>query len=515
VIGKGFFYGAFIFFNLQVNQIRTGGRPILMRKFIVLWSRLLALLTILFLFIFRPLGSNQTEQLARDIHSVVWQACLLADNKSEVCRRRGVQLQSADALDQAMIFYNKAIQLSPDLPRNYFSIADGYYLTGQYLRGMEQYEHGLILNQKKAIETGLDSLKIRFLDIGFTSTIGHISHLDPFVKLMLLGRLSPYKRILVTNVIANPCYLNYWKRYLPIIILDSDQMQDFQSFAEPLLEHLSMWQLSDKFENLYACISLSEQLWSAEKRPPLLCLSDSDQARGRDALESMGVPRDAWFVCLHVRENEIRITRNGADADIHTYLMALESITTRGGWVIRMGNPSMSPLPTMSHVIDYANSRFRTDWMDVFLWASCRFFIGTASGPLSVPPTFGVPVLYTNAPALGIAISMSNSICIPKLYWSERENRILTFAEMFSSPSGWTVSSDFSRIGLKQLDNTPEEINDAVLEMFTILGGNNSMSDEDILLQENFSKIRKKFGALSNLSIASCFLRKHKILLDT
>jgi len=489
-----------------------------MRKIIILWSWFLTSLSTVLLFIFRPLGSIQIRRLASDINSVVWQAYLLADNKSEVYRKRGFEFEKGDALDQAMICYNKAVRLRPDLPQNYFSLAIGYYLTGQYLVGMEKYEHGLILNQTRSIETGMDSLKIRFLDIAFTKNIGHISLLDPYVKLMLLGRLSPDKRIIVTssNLIANPCYLNYWKRYLPIIILDSYQMQGFQSFAEPLLEHLMVWQLSDKFEHLFACMSLSERLWSAEKRPPLLCLSDSDQARGRDALESMGVPRDAWFVCLHVRENENRISRKGPDSDICNYLMAIESITARGGWVIRMGNPSMTPLPTMPKVIDYVHSKYRTDWMDVFLWASCCFFIGTASGPLSVPPTFGVPVLYTNAPALGIVPSMSNnSMFIPKLYWSERENRLLTFTEMLSSPAGWSVSSDFSKLGLKQLDNTPEELNDAVLEMFTRVEGNNILNNEDILLHEKFSKIRKKIEYFNDLPIASSFLRKHKILLET
>ncbi len=483
----------------------------------MLWSWFLTLLSTVLLSIFRPFGSKPVRRLADDINSVVWQAYLSADNKSEVYRKRGFQLESADDLDQAMNCYNKAIRLRPDLPQNYFSLGIGYYLTGQYLVGMEKYEHGLILNQTRSIETGMDSLKIRFLEIAFTKNIGHISLLGPFVKLMLLGRLSPYKRIIVTssNLIANPCYLNYWKRYLPIIILDSYQMQGFQSFAEPLLEHLMVWQLSDRFEHVFACICLSEQLWSAEKRPPLLCLSDSDEVRGRDALESMGVPRDAWFVCLHVRENETHIARKGSDADISTYLMAIESITKCGGWVIRMGNPSMTPLPTMPKVIDYVHSKYRTDWMDVFLWASCRFFIGTSSGPLTVPPTFGVPVLYTNAPALGVLPSMSNSLFIPKLYWSEHENRLLTFAEMLSSPAGGSVSSDFSNLGLKQLDNTPEEINEAVLEMFTRLEGNNILNDEDILLYENFSKIRKKIEDFNNLPIASSFLRKHKILLET
>ena len=66
-------------------------------------------------------------------------------------------------------------------------------------------------------------------------------------------------------------------------------------------------------------------------------------------------------------------------ADIGTYLPAIKTVVAHGGWVFRMGNPTMKPLPAMEHVIDYAYSDVRSDWMDVFLCSQCRFMIGTAA----------------------------------------------------------------------------------------------------------------------------------------
>ena len=47
-------------------------------------------------------------------------------------------------------------------------------------------------------------------------------------------------------------------------------------------------------------------------------------------------------------------------------------------------------------MIDYACSDLRSDWMDIFLCAQCRFFIGCQSGLSAVPSVFGVPVVMTD-----------------------------------------------------------------------------------------------------------------------
>ena len=96
------------------------------------------------------------------------------------------------------------------------------------------------------------------------------------------------------------------------------------------------------------------------------------------------MPPDAWFVALHVRESGFWKSLdtkfpNNRSADIATYLPAIREITRRGGWVIRVGDAEMGALPPMEHVIDYAHSPAKSDWMDVFLYGGCRFFIGGPS----------------------------------------------------------------------------------------------------------------------------------------
>ncbi len=140
--------------------------------------------------------------------------------------------------------------------------------------------------------------------------------------------------------------------------------------------------------------------WEQEGRGALFTLPADIKDLGWAALYGAGVPKDGWFVALHVREG----TYDGRHAGMHgvhnanlaTYMPAIAELTRRGGWVIRMGDPSMTPLPPLPNVIDYCHSDLRADWMDVFIAAQCRFMIGSGSGPVFIPPIYGVPSVITN-----------------------------------------------------------------------------------------------------------------------
>jgi putative glycosyltransferase (TIGR04372 family) len=123
------------------------------------------------------------------------------------------------------------------------------------------------------------------------------------------------------------------------------------------------------------------------------------QALGQAVLTEMGVPTDGWFACLHVREasswKEGESTRN---SEIDTYAELIDRITAKGGWVIRMGDGSMSPLPIMHNVFDYALSHWKSPTLDLFLIASCRVYVGTHSGILDLAGLLDRPRLITNVP---------------------------------------------------------------------------------------------------------------------
>jgi hypothetical protein len=128
-----------------------------------------------------------------------------------------------------------------------------------------------------------------------------------------------------------------------------------------------------------------QKQWEAEARPPLLTRSPSDYEGGWNCLQDLGVPKNAWFVCLHVREDGFRregITTHRS-ADINTYSLAIESIVARGGWVIRMGDPTMKPLPPMKQAIDYARTDAKAiGWMFFFALPVVSFWEALRVSPV-------------------------------------------------------------------------------------------------------------------------------------
>jgi putative glycosyltransferase (TIGR04372 family) len=185
-----------------------------------------------------------------------------------------------------------------------------------------------------------------------------------------------------------------------------------------------------------------------------------------------------WFVCVHVRGSGFKNDAGRFEYrnnNIINYTKAFERIIERGGWVIRMGDSTMTKLPKMERVIDYPFTKFKSDLMDIFLIKNCRFYIGTQSGIMDVANLFQKPVLVTNM-SIGESLypMFENSRGIVKHVYSHSKKRILTVKEMFEASEfietlyGYVDNEIF-----KWYENSPEEIEEAVVEYMDLLKSQN------------------------------------------
>ncbi len=364
---------------------------------------------------------------------------------------------------------------------------------------------------------------VRLVVVSPFNRIGHLSlDVDCYLKEGLLG-LRPAQRAIVTSDpredAANAAMVGYWSRHLPVLVSRPLRRLIFPLTRFRWLTHdvLSYQALSD----VTAKAATIQRQWGS--RPPLLSLTEADRVRGRDALLRLGLPPDAWFVCVHAREGgysqhdePIHSYRN---CDIHKYLLAAQEIVARGGWCVRMGDATMQRLPPLPGVVDYAHSPLKSDWLDVFLCASARFFIGSTSGLHFVSGAFGVPAAEANLTPISAALPLlPGSIGIPKLVRSLREGRLLAFREVLDSPAAaFRRTEEYARAGLILEENSPEDIRDLALELLDRIEGRAQYDSEDERRQALFQGILRpghySYGAASR--VGRDFLRKHAPLLNS
>jgi len=212
-------------------------------------------------------------------------------------------------------------------------------------------------------------------------------------------------------------------------------------------------------------------------------------------LSDMGIPTNDWFVCVHAREggfkNDAR-RREYRNMQISNYIKAFERIIEKGGWVIRMGDDTMTKLPEMERVIDYPFTKFKSDLMDVFLINKCRFFIGSQSGPLDIASLFQKPTLIVNMVNWTYNYPwFYHSRGILKNFYCHTKKRILTIQEIFEGP--WSLQ-DMDGVGVvaseyELYDNSADDIEEAVVEYMDLL---ESQQFNQSPLQKEVNEIRIK-----------------------
>ena len=200
--------------------------------------------------------------------------------------------------------------------------------------------------------------RVRLIVITSPDRIGHLCvEPDTFLKERYLGLQTEFAPVFLIpmNRVANHAVLGMWQKKLRIItspmlcrILVPFKRFNWAGFP------------AERYAVAIDSTATSPAIMTAwGDRPPLLMLDEEQRTRGIAALEKLGVPRDAWFVCVHSRDGAY----SPADEHLHSYRncsienyrLAVREIVERGGWCLRVGEPSSASLPSERGLVDYAN----------------------------------------------------------------------------------------------------------------------------------------------------------------
>jgi putative glycosyltransferase (TIGR04372 family) len=238
-----------------------------------------------------------------------------------------------------------------------------------------------------------------------------------------------------------------------------------------------------------------------EKCKQHIAFTDDEVDEAKRQCSTLGYDGKNQHVCVLGRDNAYLLLHNKHEdnshyeyrnVDINTYIPALEHLVARHT-VFRMGSIAKDRI-RISHprIIDYPFSGKRSELLDVYLPATCRFFITCGTGLDSIASMcFRVPTLYVNFIPVDLLVNWgSSNITIFKHYWSTQEKRFLTLSEILDSGVGASYDAHrLKEVGVEIVDNSPEEILDAVREMEARLDGAWEETPEDTQLQRAFWEI--------------------------
>ena len=176
------------------------------------------------------------------------------------------------------------------------------------------------------------------------------------------------------------------------------------------------------------------------------------------------------FITLHVRsspnENSNSKKSGARNADIFAYVESIKFLIKNGINVVRIGDQNSPKLPYINGFIDLTLEE-RDLNKDIDLLANAKFHIATVSGPINVPPLFGVPVLLTNSVRPQIQPIYPLSLSIHKRCFNKKDKVYFSYESFVKADiSKEEMKTDFGEFIL--IENTPEEILLAVKDMLRL-----------------------------------------------
>lgn len=427
--------------------------------------------------------------------------------------------------EMAERFFTLARDVTPLDAFFHFDIGDCRFYQGDIEGGSGHYKRGLNILESRVIASGQESPPRRLLyphGVVCRAYGEAASKLDVFARAWGLGWIGGYRPILLAppGEVSNPVLIGHWRRYAEVVT-DPAAIQDLELRLAGLHAHLDyIPHPSGRVLHRDLALQAAQVEWDRQGRPPLLELTAADHVRGREELARLGVPRDAWFAALHVRDaatysETVPWSHNKhRNARLENYLPAIEAVTARGGWVIRMGDRDMPPLPPLPRTLDLAVHEAYTPWLDVYCLGAARFFFGLYSGPIEVAQLFHVPVVGTDWHPLGTWPRSERNIFIVKRLRRAADGRGLSIAESLEPPLFRGHSPlVYEERGLEVTDCGPEEIKEAVEEMLDRLDGTLAYSAEDERRMARFRAMADPYRVGLPARLGRRFLERHPELI--
>ncbi len=279
---------------------------------------------------------------------------------------------------------------------------------------------------------------------------------------------------------------------------------------------------NEKFFDKY----LTETIGKNKKKSIDLVLENKNKTEIESFLKKNNITKNTKFVIISSRDSIYKKTINlkgklGIDFSYHDYMNwnvnnfipTINYLNKLGYLVIRMGKYVEKKIKYKNKLfIDYANSKSRTDFLDLWLKKNCEFAVCSPSGfsmPLYI---FKKPTIFVNCVPFSTIFSFQkNMYFLPKKLKFKGSKKFLSLINQKNNDFiSLKRTDDYKKNNLLVLENTKKEIKDTVID-FLNKENKKFVSKKKEKLEKNFILLVKKITNKKIIAnVSTSFLLNNK-----
>jgi len=374
--------------------------------------------------------------------------------------------------------------------------------VGHYSKSIDLY-----LSEKKIFKTTINQKPI--LEIWFTNKF--------VANKFLLNKWKDILFIIPYNKFLNFIFVNLFF-FLKKVKSRRVFLVDYRDWRETI-----DWQLRD----VHKVYMKSEQNFT---------LSNREIQIGENLLSEM-IPdysKDKKLICIHCRDSFYHVYKDDENikedkdwcdkfrfVNIDNFIKGISLANKSNYVVIKVGkiqNKKILLDQKKFNFIDYSFSKYKSDFMDLFLAYKANLYLGSDSGIIFFPGLFRKIMMMHNAISIKILKDFDDSTCalvnFKKIY-SKKLGRLITFSENHHLNIGqFYRDKDFLLNELEVIESSEDEVENFIQECIWIEESKNN-SYFNCRLQDQIKNLMSYLNVseMTNIKISPYFLKKYQELI--
>ena len=261
------------------------------------------------------------------------------------------------------------------------------------------------------------------------------------------------------------------------------------------------------------------------KTKPNIIFSDKEIQEGNDYLKKYGLTNLDKYICIAFRNPSYyrnqKIINNFKysirDSNFNNMTKAVEFLLKKNYKIFSLGEKNtVQKYPT--EIIQYNNSAYKNNFLDIFLPFHCSYFISSATGIDSVARLNRKKRFILNFSQISFLWSLEDvDLFIPKKFKSLSTGKFIPYSEVLKlNLSQYHYLSDLNKDGYDCVSNSEEEIFSAIKEIDFFYKKKKHLDDGMDYLNKKFRLIYKDYCGyeIKRVKICNSFLKINKDLIN-